>query len=195
MMKILIIIAAATLLTLLACQKEETPQPTQVQPTTTTTTTNPPPSGNSEYGLYVWVFNTFPTTTPMCDLDTMFNSIVINGTEMVDSLKRDMTSFIVANMGATNNSSMTLFSLRFNAPTDILATPFTITMDANGSADLGGSTVNDVYMMVANGITGTNGTGAEHDFTSHCSGTHTYTVTVNTQPGNSDRFLLTSPCQ
>lgn len=187
-----IILTASIILLLIACNKsDETPQPI----VTTTTTTNPPNGGNSEFGLYVWVYNTYPTTNPMCDLDTMFNSILINGVEMKDSLERDVTSFIVANMGATNNSSMTLYSLRFNAPTDILAAPFTITMDAKGSADVGGSTVNDVYMMVASGITGTNGTGADHDFTSHCNGLNTYTVTVNTQQGNSDRYLLTAPCQ
>lgn len=190
-MKKIVFLLAVVGLIFTSCQKEENlPEPAVVQPVVTTPTGGNGNGGTTEIALYVWVFNTFPTTNPMCDLDTMFNSILINGDEMVDSLERDMSSFVVANMNGINNTSITLYSLTFDAPVDILATPFTITMDANGSADVGGSTLPDVYMMV--GSLGM-GTGAELDFTSHCDGINTYTVVENIV--KSDRYLLTNPCQ
>jgi hypothetical protein len=195
MKKIHIIIAAITLI-VLSCNKEEAPEPAQVQPTTTTPTggSGTGSGGVYEYTFYIMTYNegNYPyyTTTPLRDLDTLFNSIIINGVNIVDSLKPDNANLNIGG-SAQNGEEMTLYSLRFDAPTDILANPFEITIDAKEGADVGGwSTADDIFMFIGQIPTGNimNTT----NFTSHCNGLNTYTVVAGS---TSTRYKLVSPCQ
>lgn len=178
-MKKLVFLIAITGLIFTSCTKEDPIQPIVNTPVTTTTT-----SGNygSQLQLYVIVEKSFSTNQPFCDVDSLFNSIMINGVEMVDSLKPDnRPNFVVGGMGFNQPY---LHTLTFTPPIPFGNTIFQLDIDVDISVN-GRTFVHMVVMPPA--ILGSN----IGDYTIPCAGLYTYDVVYS---GNDD-WSVTNPCQ
>lgn len=162
-------------LIMFGCNKEETPQPAVVQQPTTPTIT----SGTGDAQQFIVVVQNDFSENPICDVDSLFNSIKIGGVEMVDSLKlNNIPNFVIAGWGPMG-ANVTTYTLNFNQPS-----PFQIEIGTN--SNVSGS--NAVFMVV-----GWYGQPiSENDLKQPCIGLNTYDVIDIT---SSYYWAITNPCQ
>jgi hypothetical protein len=164
-----------TTLTLLGCSKDETPQPVIVQQPTSPTTT----SGTGDSQQFIVVVQNDFSENPLCDVDSLFNSIKVGGVELVDSLKlNNIPNFVIAGWGFMG-ANVTTYTLNFNQPN-----PYQIEIGINSNI----TSSNAAFMVVGwydQPI-------SENDLTQPCIGLNTYNVM---DIPNSYYWAVTNPCQ